>query len=436
MARNEVARHQRTRIHGALVEAVGQHGYEGTSIKQVIGLAGVSRRSFYEQFANKEECFLATFDLIVAREIQQTTDAYLATDGSLLERANVVFERVARQTREDRNATLLVLVEAQRVGPAGVRRLRGATGACEQMIAQSFAEADAASALPMPIVRGIAGGLHGAACTVLRAGDALAHVDLAEELMRWTLRFHTPAAEEMARRMTAALTVRMREISATYGEPLTGAEAPSRDERTRLLQGVLRLATQEDYRELSGPQIADEANVPIDVFCTLFDGRDDCYLAALDMVGDQLLAIAADPDLVSSDWPRAVRRVLARMMRHLADHPLHARTLGQEAFFAGDDAFERAVELSHSIATLLTEGAPSRPDGHLTTDAIAGAIWHTIRCQVSSGRTQVLAALSDHLAYVVLAPFIGAEAAAEIVTERCPAATDDACDDRVAPPSR
>ena len=55
-------RHQRNRMHGAMVEAVALRGYERTSVKQVVGLAGVSRRSFYEQFANKQECFLATYD--------------------------------------------------------------------------------------------------------------------------------------------------------------------------------------------------------------------------------------------------------------------------------------------------------------------------------------------------------------------------------------
>ena len=67
LARSEVILHQRARIHGAMIEAVARGGYDETSVKQVIGLAGVSRRAFYEQFANKQECFLATFDAIVHR---------------------------------------------------------------------------------------------------------------------------------------------------------------------------------------------------------------------------------------------------------------------------------------------------------------------------------------------------------------------------------
>jgi AcrR family transcriptional regulator len=417
LERDEVIHHQRARIHGAMVEAVAQSGYDGTSVKQVIGLAGVSRRSFYEQFANKQECFLATFDLIVGRYIKQMRNAYLACDGPLEERARAAFERLAHMTCDEPNATLLVVSEAQRAGQDGVLRLRKATGICEQMLALSFAESSEALPLPMPIVRGISGGLHRTVATYLRQGHTSGSVDLAEEMLSWTLLFQTPAAERLAERMAAALSSRMRELSSAYGRGPSAVQAPRRAERTRVLEGVLRLVTHEDYRELSAPQIADEANVSIDAFVEMFADKDECFLAALDMIGDELLAIAADPELVSSDWPRAVRRVLAALTRYLADHPLYARALVQEAFFAGTEALERTVELSHSIATLLTEGAPVEAPGNLTTDAVAGAIWHTVRCQVMGGRIQLLAALSDHLAYIVLAPFIGADAAVEIVTE-------------------
>jgi AcrR family transcriptional regulator len=428
LERNEVVLHQRARIHGAMVEAIACHGYEGTSVKQVITLAGVSRRSFYEQFANKEECFLTTFDLIVRRQLKQIRSVYLGTDGPLRERARAVFEQLAQVTTNDRNATLLVVLEAQRAGPAGVMRLRRATSICEHMLARSFAESTDATALPMPIVRGIAGGLHGVASAFLRDGHAAGKLDLAGEMLRWTLLFQTSATEDVAGRLAAGTAARMREISSAHGNRLGGAEAPGRDERTRLLQGILRLLAREDYRALSAPQIAEEANVSIDTFCELFADKDECFLAALDMIGDELLAIAADPDLVSDEWPRAVRSVLAELTRYLADRPLQARTLAHEALFTGGEALARTVELFHSIATLLTEGAPAEPEGSLTTEAIAGAIWHTIRCQVATERIELLAALSDHLSYLVLAPFLGADAAAEIIGEELePAVPSGAC---------
>src|ERR1700719_2099929 len=71
-----VAHNQRSRMYGAMIEAVSSDGYERAGVRQVVGLAGVSRRAFYEQFANKQECFLATFDVIAARGAGRVSAAY------------------------------------------------------------------------------------------------------------------------------------------------------------------------------------------------------------------------------------------------------------------------------------------------------------------------------------------------------------------------
>lgn len=62
LSREEVAASQRERLLRAMAEAVAEHGYARTSVAQVLRRAGVSRESFYEQFANKEDCFLAAYD--------------------------------------------------------------------------------------------------------------------------------------------------------------------------------------------------------------------------------------------------------------------------------------------------------------------------------------------------------------------------------------
>jgi AcrR family transcriptional regulator len=189
------------------------------------------------------------------------------------------------------------------------------------------------------------------------------------------------------------------------------------DERERLMDNALRLATLEDVHELSAPRIADEADVSVDAFFEHFESRDDCYLAALDMLAAELLRVTDDEGLSSADWPRAVRRAIGELMLYLADRPHYARTIVAEAFAAGPEAVRRNDQLARSLATLLTDGAPGEPPGRLTVEGVGGAIWHTVRCQLASGRLQMLPVLSDYLAYVVLAPFIGAEAAVEVVSE-------------------
>ena len=56
------AQQQRARLLGAMVEIVAHGGYARTSIGELARRAGVSRGTFYELFADKEECFLSAFD--------------------------------------------------------------------------------------------------------------------------------------------------------------------------------------------------------------------------------------------------------------------------------------------------------------------------------------------------------------------------------------
>ena len=46
----------------AIAEAVAGKGYAATTVGDVVSGAGVSRKTFYEHFADKEECFLAAWD--------------------------------------------------------------------------------------------------------------------------------------------------------------------------------------------------------------------------------------------------------------------------------------------------------------------------------------------------------------------------------------
>jgi AcrR family transcriptional regulator len=53
---------QRARMLEAMVVAVADKGFARVAVADVVERAGVSRKTFYEQFANKEECFLAAYD--------------------------------------------------------------------------------------------------------------------------------------------------------------------------------------------------------------------------------------------------------------------------------------------------------------------------------------------------------------------------------------
>lgn len=61
MPREFIARTQRDRLIDAMAKTVAVKGY-GVPLTEVCTAAGVSTRAFYEHFADKEECFMATFE--------------------------------------------------------------------------------------------------------------------------------------------------------------------------------------------------------------------------------------------------------------------------------------------------------------------------------------------------------------------------------------
>jgi len=62
-ARDVVLASQRGRLLEAMAQCVAAHGYAATTVADVIRRAGVSRKTFYEHFADKRACFLAAWEV-------------------------------------------------------------------------------------------------------------------------------------------------------------------------------------------------------------------------------------------------------------------------------------------------------------------------------------------------------------------------------------
>src|SRR3954469_9338582 len=79
--REVVRSSQRGRMLAAMAGAVAEKGYGAVAVADVIARAGVSRKTFYEHFENKEECFLAAYDAGVELMLG-AIDAAIADAGS------------------------------------------------------------------------------------------------------------------------------------------------------------------------------------------------------------------------------------------------------------------------------------------------------------------------------------------------------------------
>ena len=75
-SREFVIHSQRERMLDAMAHAVAEKGYERTVVADVVQRAGVSRKTFYEHFTDKQECFIAAYQAIFRSIMRQVLDAY------------------------------------------------------------------------------------------------------------------------------------------------------------------------------------------------------------------------------------------------------------------------------------------------------------------------------------------------------------------------
>jgi AcrR family transcriptional regulator len=81
LPRRFIVHNQRERMLLAVAEAVAEQGFVTTTVADIIARARLSRRTFYEHFADKEECFLAAYDTVVEQLLSAVGQAYEQADG-------------------------------------------------------------------------------------------------------------------------------------------------------------------------------------------------------------------------------------------------------------------------------------------------------------------------------------------------------------------
>jgi AcrR family transcriptional regulator len=81
LPRRFIVHNQRERMLLAVAEAVAEQGFATTTVADIIARARLSRRTFYEHFADKEECFLAAYDTVVEQLLAAVGQAYEQAEG-------------------------------------------------------------------------------------------------------------------------------------------------------------------------------------------------------------------------------------------------------------------------------------------------------------------------------------------------------------------
>ena len=164
LTREVVLASQRGRLLDAMAQAVSDHGYGATTVAHVVALAGVSRKTFYEHFGDKEECFLALYDTGIAFVLQRIIEALGDEDADSDPRARVVagLEAFLAVLAEEAAFSRAIIREVHAAGPRALARRRATLEVFAQRYEQINADARAKDPSIAPLSHDIALALVGA----------------------------------------------------------------------------------------------------------------------------------------------------------------------------------------------------------------------------------------------------------------------------------
>ncbi len=408
-----VVSHQTARLEGAMVEAVARHGYAGTTLRELVGLAGVSKTTFYEHFESKEACFLATFDTIISLATEQVEQAF-RRPGNFDQRLEAALTTFMDLVVAEPVAAKLATVESLTLGAAGVAHRESGSEAFELMVRQSFEHSGSERTVDAEAVRAITAGLRGTVYRRLRVDKQEELPGMVGELVSWALGYQRQEGETVRRAVAAAAKPRP-EGSATGTYWLDWAERPgSRRSRAKLTQreriarAAARLVIEKGFEALSIPAISSVSGTSNQTFYEHFSSKREAFLAAFDDGAAEGLAVTMAAFDEADDWPEAVGRAVRAILEYVAENEPFARITFFDLQTAGPVALDHAdLAMDSFTAFLRPDLAPAdiEPISEGVMQAIGSGLWAVIQYEINEGRLETLPDLAPELTRIALMPF-------------------------------
>jgi AcrR family transcriptional regulator len=182
---------QRTRMLNAAARVVSEYGYSKMSVARVTGGARVSRRTFYDVFEDREDCFLAIFEDALTRASERLTHAYESADTSRAaivatawcERVRAALTELLTFFDEEPQVASLLVVEALAAGPRVLQRRAQVLKGLSAVLHEDGSRAAGSKEIAPLTGEGVVGGVFGVLHTRLSQNDPGATVELLNPLI-------------------------------------------------------------------------------------------------------------------------------------------------------------------------------------------------------------------------------------------------------------
>lgn len=185
LSREEVSASQRARLLNGMLEVVAENGYAAATVGAVLSRAHISRQTFYEHFADKQDCFLAAFDrsadnfaALIARSLGSPKDPVLA-------RVDRIFEAYLDALAANPVNARVFMIEIYAAGYPAVSRRLARSEAFAKVLADAvtIGQRWRGGLDPLFVARAVTGAVSGLVTERIDAGDFEALPGLRERIV-------------------------------------------------------------------------------------------------------------------------------------------------------------------------------------------------------------------------------------------------------------
>lgn len=199
-------------------------------------------------------------------------------------------------------------------------------------------------------------------------------------------------------------------------------EQVAHHQRERLIAGLASAVAAKGYAAVTLTDITREAKVSRRVFYENFESKEQCFLAAFEVVVEHLRELVVEAVAPVEGWPQQAIAATRAVLDFLASEPALARLLLVESRGAGPAVTARFNQAVAEIVPALRRGRGERPsdDRSLpdsTEDTVIGSLISLVHRKVAAGETERLEDLLPDCVEFVLAPYLGSAEASRLARE-------------------
>jgi TetR/AcrR family transcriptional regulator len=423
---------QRERLMAGVLAIVDREGYASANVSRIITEAGVSRPTFYEYFADKDDCFLATLSDVHERLIARVRRAVDAGPPELALQA--CLGAIVEFASAEPVRALFLTSRAMGAGPMALDARDDGIEQIAQIIEEAHALVSPATPIPDVSPRILIGGVYRLLASRLRRGEP-SLMRAIDDLSIWVASYARPAGRQRWQRLES-----MRVGSPPRGlgsgpvpvpSPLparargASAELLAANHRQRILYAAAQLAETKGYNATTIADVTRLAGVDGRAFYAAFTDKQDAFMAVHELGVQQVMSATAGAFFTGASWPERMWAAGRALAGFLDENPMIAHVGFVEAYAVGPGAVQR-VEDSHVTFTIfLQEGyhhqATRTPPPRLALEATITSIFEIVYRQARGGRQPHVSAMLGPMAYLALAPFMGAKAAGRFVDRQAKA---------------